>query len=317
MSSAPSSLPNGAWPVLLTPFTESRSIDWACLDQLVDYYLAAGVAGLFSVCLSSEMYQLSEAERVQLATHIVKRVGGRIPVIGSAVAGADVDAQIRAVKTIAATGLTAVVLLPCLMAREDESAAVWQGRLEAIVAGTEGIALGFYECPRPYKRAVPVESIRWAASTGRFVFHKDTSHQLDSVVAKIAASRGSLLKVYTTQMSTLIPTLEAGGHGFSSYGANLYPELVQWICENFSKDPVKALELQRLVAIAEYCINGKYPASAKVFVRENTGVPMGTLCRGTYDALSVHDTLPLIDLSRYVKALSLPVKIVTHAGHHA
>lgn len=316
MSSSFDSLPGGAWPVLLTPFTETRSIDWVCLDQLVDYYLAAGVAGLFSVCLSSEMYQLSELERVQLATHIVKRVAGRIPVIGSAVAGSEIEDQIHAVKSMAATGLSAVVLLPCLMAAENESDEVWQARLGAIVAGTPGIALGFYECPRPYKRAVPVESIRWAANTGRFVFHKDTSHNLGSIKAKIAASRGTFLKVFTTQMSSLIATLEAGGHGFSSYGANLYPELVQWVCQNHAKYPEKAQELQRLIAVAEYCVNGKYPASAKVFVRENAGVPIRSLCRGTYDTLSLHDTLPLIDLGQYVKSLSLPVKVVTLAAQN-
>jgi len=129
--------------------------------------------------------------------------------------------------------------------------------------------------------------------------------------AKIAACPGTPLKFFNTQMSTLIATLQAGGHGFSSYAANLYPELVQWICEHHAKDPATALNLQRLVAVAEYAINNKYPASAKVFVRENAGVEIGSLCRGTYDVLTRHECLPLIDLSRYVKSLELPVKIVT------
>ena len=241
----------------------------------------------------------------------MKRAAGRVPVIGSAVAGNNPADQIRAVREIAATGLTAVVLLPCLIAGEGESDAVWQSRLERIVAGTGDIPLGFYECPRPYKRAVSVESIRWAASTGRFVFHKDTCHNLDLMKAKIAALQGTPLKFYNTQMSSLIATLQAGGHGFSSYAANLYPELVQWVCLNFAKDPAQALALQRLVAVSEYSINNKYPSSAKTFVRENAGVDIGPLCRGTYDVLTRHETLPLIDLINYVKGLTLPVPITT------
>ena len=314
MSKSITSLPDGVWPVLLTPFTESRSIDWKALDQLVDYYVAAGVGGIFSVCLSSEMYQLGEQERLDLARHIVKHVAGRVPVIASAVASTKVADQTRAVIDMAATGVTAVVLLPCLIADEGESDAVWQSRVEEIVRNTGDIPLGFYECPRPYKRAVSAASLRWAGGTGRFFFHKDTCHNLAQMRTKIAACKGTPLKFYNTEMSTLIATLQAGGQGFSSYAANMYPELVQWICLNHVKQPAVAESLQRLVAIAEYAINSKYPASAKVFVRENAGVQMGVLCRGTYEVLSPHDVLPLIDLSAYVKSLSLPVKIVTLPG---
>lgn len=300
--------------MLLTPFTESRSIDWKGLDQLVEYYVAARVAGIFSVCLSSEMYQLNEQERLELARYIVQRGAGRVPVIASAVAGANAADQIRAVRDMAATGVTAVVLLPCLIANEYESDAVWRTRVEEIVRGTGDIPLGFYECPRPYKRAVSAESIRWAAGTGRFLFHKDTCHDLGLMKAKIAACQGSPLKFYNTQMSTLIATLQAGGHGFSSYAANIFPELVQWICEHHTDEAAAALSLQRLVAVSEYAINNKYPASAKVFVRENAGVQIGSLCRGTYDVLTRHECLPLIDLSNYVKGLKLPVAIVTLPG---
>lgn len=310
MPTSITTLPNGAWPVLLTPFTSARSIDWDGLGQLVDYYVAAGVGGIFAVCLSSEMYQLNEQERIDLATYIVKRAG-RVPVIGSAVADTDVAGQVKAIRDMAATGVAAVVLLPCLMALESESDAVWQSRLEEIVRGTGDIPLGFYECPRPYKRAVPVESIRWAAASGRFVFHKDTCHNLDSMKAKIGALRGSPLKFFNTQMSSLIATLEAGGHGFCSYGANLYPELVHWVCLNFAKDPARALTLGQLVAISEYAINNKYPSSAKTFVCENAGVDIGPLCRGTYDVLTRHETLPLLDLINYVKGLDLPVPVTT------
>ena len=40
----------GVWPVMLTPFDTKGEIDWASLERLVDWYIDAGVHGLFAAC---------------------------------------------------------------------------------------------------------------------------------------------------------------------------------------------------------------------------------------------------------------------------
>ena len=57
----------GAWPVLLTPFDEDGAIDGAAYEAMLGWYLERGVGGLFAVCASSEMFQLTPAERLRLA----------------------------------------------------------------------------------------------------------------------------------------------------------------------------------------------------------------------------------------------------------
>ena len=76
-------LPKGVWPVMLTPFTVEGAIDWDGVDVLTDWYIDSGVAGLFAVCLSSEMYELTDGERLALAKRVAKRVDGRVPVMAS------------------------------------------------------------------------------------------------------------------------------------------------------------------------------------------------------------------------------------------
>jgi 4-hydroxy-tetrahydrodipicolinate synthase len=58
-------LPNGLFPVMLTPFREdaSASVDLEALAGLARWYMASGAVGLFTVCRSSEMYLLSPAVR--------------------------------------------------------------------------------------------------------------------------------------------------------------------------------------------------------------------------------------------------------------
>ena len=81
-----STLPTGAWPVMLTPFNENRSIDWVALDAYTDWLIELGSAGLFAVALSSEMYDLSHDERLELSARVVARAAGRVPVVASSAA---------------------------------------------------------------------------------------------------------------------------------------------------------------------------------------------------------------------------------------
>ena len=78
------SLPQGFIPVMLTPFLENGNIDFDGLTKLTEFYLEAGAAGLFANCLSSEMYELSEDERLAITKHVVDAANGRVPYVGFA-----------------------------------------------------------------------------------------------------------------------------------------------------------------------------------------------------------------------------------------
>ncbi|UKI33603.1 MAG: dihydrodipicolinate synthase family protein [Lentisphaeria bacterium] len=60
-------LGRGIWPVVLTPFIDTGAIDFASYRNLLEWYIGNGVDGLFAVCLSSELYQLTASERLELA----------------------------------------------------------------------------------------------------------------------------------------------------------------------------------------------------------------------------------------------------------
>ena len=49
-------IPRGAVPVLMTPYTRNNQVDYDALDAMVEFYIKAGVAGLFTSCLSSEVF---------------------------------------------------------------------------------------------------------------------------------------------------------------------------------------------------------------------------------------------------------------------
>src|SRR5262245_49567051 len=149
--------PTGVWPVMLTPFREDLSIDWAGVDRLTDWYIDAGVAGLFAVAQSSEMFALDDGERLALARRVVQRAGGRVPVVASGTFVRSAEEQAEFIKRLYETGVRAVTLLSGMLATAEEDDATWRGRVERLLALTDPIPLALYECPAPYHRLISPE----------------------------------------------------------------------------------------------------------------------------------------------------------------
>jgi 4-hydroxy-tetrahydrodipicolinate synthase len=190
------SIADGVWPTMITPFTESNALDLSALESLVAWYLDRDVSGLFAVCQSSEMFFLSMEERVRLAQAVVQLADGKVGVVASGQISDTLEAQVEEVSRIAATGVDAVVLVTNRFARADESDAAWIDNVERLLDRLpQEIALGWYECPYPYKRLFTPETLRWCLDADRFVFVKDTCCDLDTIAARLEILHGSSLKL--------------------------------------------------------------------------------------------------------------------------
>lgn len=301
---AQANIPDGVWPVMLTPFREDRAIDWAGVDALTDWYIDAGVAGLFAVAQSSEMYTLSNLERLQLARRVVERTDGRVPVVATGTFGGSAEQQADFVRRMADTGVQAVITITSQLAAQNEEEDVWRAEMETLLDLTGDISLGLYECPAPYKRLLSPGALRWAAETGRFVFHKDTCLSVREITAKIAVVAGTPLKFFNAEISSLSDSLSAGGNGFSGVAANFYPELLVWLCENWAE--AEARRLQYFLSVAEMAADHRYPASAKCFLREARCMEISTICRVHDQLITEHDHRTIIHLAEYLKTLDFP-----------
>ena len=103
------------------------------------------------------------------------------------------------------------------------------------------VPLGFYECPYPYKRIISPELLKWCADTGRFYFIKDTSCDIENMKAKLEVIKGTNLKLFNANTSTLLETLELGASGYSGVMANFHPELYVKLC-NIYKETLQKQE---------------------------------------------------------------------------
>jgi len=280
--------PSGVWPVMLTPFTPAKAIDWAAVDALTDWYIEAGVAGLFAVCLSSEMYELTADERLELARRVSRRAAGAVPVVATGTFGGPIAEQAQFVRRMADTGVSAVVAISCQIAQQHEDDSRWQANAETLLALTDPLPLGIYECPLPYRRPLTPALAAWASATGRFHFLKDTTCDLGAITAKIKALRSGSLKLFNAHTPTLLPSLQAGGDGYCGVAANFVPTLLVGLCASFAAQPAMAARLQRFLDLVGGIVHFKYPASAKVYLAL-CGLNIGPTCRVSQHRFSEDD----------------------------
>ncbi|HET8828543.1 MAG TPA: dihydrodipicolinate synthase family protein, partial [Pelobium sp.] len=248
--------------------------------KLTEMYLKAGVTGLFANCLSSEMFELSDDERIDLVKHVVKVVDGEVPVVATGTFGGTVQKQADFVKRIYATNIKAVILISSLIAKEEESDTVFNARVHQLLELTPGVMTGFYECPVPYKRLLSSDQLASFINTGRVIYHKDTSLDIHQIKAKLEGVKNPDFGLYDAYMGHAVESLKAGSAGLSCIQGNFFPEMIVWLCNNFNNPSA----LNEVEAVQEFlCSNmdvmhNVYPVVAKYSLQKR-GIPISTFSR--------------------------------------
>ena len=256
------------WPTMVTPFRNDLSIDYEALEKLVEWYIDRGVSGLFAVCQSSEMHQLSLRERIDLSSKVMKLTAGRLPVVSSGHISVSPLDQAEEIKAIADTGVNAVILVTNLLAMESEPDSVWKERMETLLSKIPcDIKLGLYECPYPYKRLLSSKILKWIVSTERFIYLKDTCCDINTIKGRSKLAADSNLKIYNANAASLLGSLKAGYAGYCGIMTNFHPELYVKLCDSWFEDTEEIENLQNFIGLASVIEYQYYPVNAKYLLQ--------------------------------------------------
>lgn len=296
---------------MITPFLESGQVDYDCLSQLTEFYLEAGAAGLFANCLSSEMYELTEEERLMVTRRVVETAAGRVPVVATGTFGGPLAEQADFIKRIHDTGVQAVIVITSLLAQPDESDEVFMERMHQLLNLTEGIPLGFYECPVPYKRLIDSKMLADLLPTGRIVYHKDTCLNAEEVARRLKVAEGYQFGLYDAYMVNAVSSLKAGAAGLSCIQGNHFPELVVWLCDNYDTTE-RQEEVAKVQQFFDDCMDlahTAYPTLAKYSLQKR-GLPMSLYTRRQVEPLTPAVTDAMDDLLAAAARLSDELAVV-------
>ena len=266
---------DGVYPTMVTPYTEDNTIDFNAVEALLYWYQERGVAGVFAICQSSEIFFLSFEERLALLRFIMTHRPAGMTVVASGHVADDLTQQIEEAKHFIAEGIDAYVFIANRFAAADESDELLWQRMEKAADALPEISLGVYECPYPYKRLLSPELMKIMADDGRFQFLKDTCCDIGMIRRKLQAASGSSLKLFNANSATLLTSLRAGCAGFSGVMANFHPELYAELCSCWETDPDRAQTLQAFLGFASLAECQCYPVNAKYYLQLE-GLPVNT-----------------------------------------
>ena len=276
------SIRSGVYPTMITPYTKDNMLDLDAVGQLVEYYAQCDCEGIFALCLSSEIFHLSDEEKRTLLRSVLSVNAGRMQIVASGHTADDLNSQIRQLAMTVEEGADAAVMILNRTAKPDESEDVCRHNIEKLLNALPDVRFGIYECPYPYKRVASPELMRWCAQTGRIVFIKDTCCDLASIQAKQQAVQGTPLKIFNANTATLLASMRLGVEGVSGIMANFHADLYTLLIRLMKADDPAAETLQAYLTMASWIENMLYPVCAKAY-RALQGMSITTVTR-TKDA---------------------------------
>ncbi|MDA3958722.1 dihydrodipicolinate synthase family protein [Oceanispirochaeta sp.] len=254
----------GVYPTMITPFHEDLSIDYEALKNLIEWYIHRGIDGLFAVCQSSAMFELSREERASLCRSTVEYAGGRYPVMASGHVSDTIEGQIDDLQAMADSGADALVLVSNRLAAPWENDSKWLKNLNRLLKKLPtDIPLGFYECPYPYKRVLSIELVKELIGMNRFEFIKDTCCDPPMIKKRAALSKGSKVQFFNANAATLLMSLKEGYAGYSGIMTNFHSDLYYRLCHDWQEMGEDAQSLQDYLGLASVIECQFYPANAR------------------------------------------------------
>ena len=294
----------GAYPTMITPYNNDGTVDWGGVEALTEWYWKMGCDGIFASCQSSEIWFLGEDDRVKLAKTVKDKADalarcdksrGPMTIVASGHVSDGFDDQVRELTRMAETGVDAVILITNRLDIPNTDDEHWIADCSRLIGQLpEETKLGLYECPFPYKRLLTPAMLKWAVSTDRFRFIKDTCCDADEIDRRMQILRGTGFLLFNANAQTLLPSLKSGGAGYCGVMANFHPQPYVWLCENWEKEPELAEEAADTLSLLAFTEALAYPITAKYHQNKIEGVAMPLYAKSRraadfkpYDAMCV------------------------------
>lgn len=215
----------GSLVALVTPFDGNNQVDYPSLKGLIDFHVEAGSNGLVIAGTTGESATLSRSEHVDLIVRAVEIADGRLPIIAGT--GSNSTAQtIDLSRAVDDSGIDAfLVVVPYYNKPMQEG--IYQHFTAIADAVDKPIML--YNVPgRTVADMLPETVARLARHDNIFGVKEATGD-----IGRLRAIQDLVddnFMLYSGDDFTLLPFIEAGGHGVVTVSGNVVPEQVARLC---------------------------------------------------------------------------------------
>lgn len=235
----------GAGVAIVTPMNQDESVNYAKLEELIDFQINNGTDSIIICGTTGESATLSEEEHSDVIRHCVKYVNKRVPVIagtGSNCTATAVKLSIEA-EEAGADGL--LVVTPYY------NKATQKGLIDHFtkVAGAVKLPIIMYNVPsRTGCNILPATAAKLFNDVENIVGIKEASGNISQVAELMALTNGEI-DLYSGNDDQIVPVMSLGGKGVISVLSNVAPRQTHEIVMDYVNGDVKSACKKQLDAM--------------------------------------------------------------------
>lgn len=252
---------DGIYSLMLTPYFEDRTIDYATYEKYTEWQVSQGVDHLFAVCGSSEMTKLTLEERLKLATLTAKHKGNTT-IVATANIEDTLEGNIEEIKKMEQTGVDGLVLTTKGLGDDDDKIIDYITKLLDVAS----LPVFLYEFPGFRPHLMSGKAYGELAKTGKIWGIKDTTSTFEGIKDKIDNKYEST--IIQANMPFLWDSYVAGARGVMATPTSCGGAFFQRFHEAFVSGDMKLAE-QRYneIILLDNAIDSGFNASAKELIR--------------------------------------------------
>ena len=233
----------GSIVALVTPMDAEGAINWQTLEELIEWHINSGSAGLVIVGTTGESATLDVSEHVQVIENAVKIADARIHIIAGTGANSTKEA-IYLTNSASSAGADAALLVTPYYNRPSQEGLY---KHYSLIADEVDLPQILYNVPSRTGCDLLTETVMRLAPHENIVGLKDATGdltRLEETLSKLKVLEENNFMLYSGDDPSATQFMLNGGSGTISVTANVVPSLIAEICtQALSGESKKAIGL--------------------------------------------------------------------------
>ena len=226
----------GAGVAIVTPMNQDESVNYAKLEELIDFQINNGTDSIIICGTTGESATLSEEEHSDVIRHCVKYVNKRVPVIAGTGSNCTATAVKLSVEAEEAGADGLLVVTPYY------NKATQKGLIDHFTKVAEAVKLPIimYNVPsRTGCNILPATAAKLFNEVENIVGIKEASGNISQVAELMALTNGEI-DLYSGNDDQIVPVMSLGGKGVISVLSNVAPRQTHEIVMDYVNGDVKS-----------------------------------------------------------------------------
>jgi 4-hydroxy-tetrahydrodipicolinate synthase len=206
---------SGVYTALVTPFDAAGEVDYQKLNELVEFNINAGVAGIVAVGTTGESPTLRTDEHITVIRTVTEAVAGRCRIIAGTGANSTAEA-IELTEAVKPFGVDGTLQVTPYYNKPNNAGMIQHFSAVADI----GIPVMLYNVPGRSAKEIPVEVVAELSQHENIVSIKEAGGSVERVTAIKAACD---IEVISGDDSLALPMIREGARGVVSVASNIIP----------------------------------------------------------------------------------------------